>query len=142
MEVMEGGAHWEVGLSGEASQEGREAGWVGGKVVQVEGDGVGGGQGRGQRDGGGQEGRWRHQDGARPEGNSEMVRATSCLEGGLQEDPTGGRGSRQQFSSSQSLGGCGESRLWQGNKGVCGSLEGPRKVKVRPPEPLPAQAEA
>lgn len=29
MEVMEGGAHWEVGLSGEVSQEWREAGWVG-----------------------------------------------------------------------------------------------------------------
>ena len=33
--------------------------------------------------------------------------------------------------------GCGRE-----SKGVCGSLEGPRKVRVRPSEPLPTQAEA
>ena len=45
-----------MGLSGEVSQEGREAVWGKWKVLQVEGDRVGGGQGRGQRDGGGQGG--------------------------------------------------------------------------------------
>ena len=35
---------------------------------------------------------------AMADGNSEKIRVASCLEGGLQEDPTGRRGSRQQFS--------------------------------------------
>ena len=37
-------------MSGEVSQEGREAIWVGLDVVQEGGDWMGGGQGRGQRD--------------------------------------------------------------------------------------------
>ena len=52
----------------------------------------------------GRAGRWRNQDGAMPDGKSEMVRVVGCLEGGLEEDPTGRRG-RQHFRSSQSLGG-------------------------------------
>lgn len=80
-------------------------------------------------------GRWKNEDGAMPDGNSEMVRVVSLLEGEPEEDQGGDdRSSGSRSGSGRNVGskGCGRE-----SKGVCGSLEGPRKVRVRPPEPLP-----
>ena len=65
------------------------------------------------------------------------------MEERLVEDPTGRRG-RQTALQKQSEPGknVGSTCCDRENKGVCGSLEDPRKVRVRPPEPLPTQAEA
>ena len=75
-------------------------------------------------------GRWRNQYGAMPDGKLDMVRVVGYLEGGLQEDPTG-TAVKKQSEPGRNVGstGCGRE-----SKGVCGSLEGPRKVRVRPPE--------
>ena len=62
-----------------------------------------------------------------------MFKQASCLEGALEEDPTG----RRADSSSQGV------RAWEAagskgcGKGVCGSLEHPRKVKVGPESHFP-----
>lgn len=69
----------------------------------MEGDREGGGQGRGEREEGGQ---WEEVEApawAMADGNSEMVRVAICLEGGLEEDPTGRRGNKQLLPSSLSL---------------------------------------
>ena len=59
-------------------------------------DKVGGGQGEGSEGWRWARGEGRHQNGEVPDGNSKMVRMASCLEGALEEDPTGRRGDRQQ----------------------------------------------
>ena len=65
-----------------------------------------------------------------------MFKQASCLEGALEEDPTG----RRADSSSQGV------RAWEaaGSKGcgreskvVCGSMEHPRKVRVGPQSHFP-----
>ena len=60
--------------------------------------------------------RWRNQDGAMPDGNSEMVRVLGYQEGGLEERPTGRRG-RQTAVQKHSWEECREYRLWQGKQG-------------------------
>lgn len=66
---------------------------------------------------------------------TQMVWVVICLEGELEEDQSGDDSSSESRSGSgRNVGskGCGRE-----SKGVGGSLEGPRKVRVKPPEPLP-----
>lgn len=71
-----------------------------------------------------------------PDGNSELVRVVSCLEGELEEDQSG-KGENKQFRRADPRRNEGSKGCGRESKGVCGSLKGPRKVRVRLPEPLP-----
>ena len=128
-------------MCGEVNQEGREAGWLGWKVVKMGEDRVGGRQWRGS------EGWvWAGQGG----GGTRMGQCQMesqrwsgwwvVWKEDLRRIPLGG-GEDSTSEAVRAWEECREYRLWQGKQGVCGSLEGPRKVRITPPEPLPTQAE-
>lgn len=76
-------------------------------------------------------GRWKNEDGAMPDGNSEMVRVVSLLEGEPEEDQGGD--DRQEFRKQVRLWKeCREQRLWQRKQGrlwvLGGSQEGEGKT--------------
>ena len=81
-------------------------------------------------------GRWKNKDGAMPDGNSEMVRVVSLLEGELEEDQGGD--DRQEFRKQVRLWKeCREQRLWQRKQGRLWVLGGSQEGEGKTPEALP-----